>query len=132
MSHSTNSNVNFCDICNLSFNSMKDFLNHTFSSGHLKRTRDLIMDLDEAETASPPQPKPKSTTPLVCETRLALHKPKTKPIPENIERVYDPEEDDYILVPKKVLPELKRASPQPHKQKLGLKLNLKLGLNPKL
>ena len=30
-----------------------------------------------------------------------------------MERVYDPEEDDYILVPKKVLPELEtRAKPQ--------------------
>ena len=67
------------------------------------------MDLDEAEMASPPQqqPKPKSAPPPVGETRHALHKPKPKPIPGNMERVYDPEEHDYILVPKKVLPELK-------------------------
>ena len=46
MSHSTYSNVNFCDICNLS---MKDFLKHTLSRSHQKRTRDYgswwIMDL---------------------------------------------------------------------------------------
>ena len=113
MSHPMNSNVNFCDICNFSFNSMKDFLKHALSSGHQKITRDMIMDLDEAETAPPPQPQPKhkSAPPPVGEKRLALHKPKPKPITENMERVYDPEEDDYILVPKKVLPELKRASP---------------------
>ena len=71
------------------------------------------MDLDEAEKASPPQPKPKSTPPPVGETRPALLKPKPEPIPENMERVYDPEEDDYILVPKKVLPELEtRVKPQ--------------------
>ena len=58
MFHSTNSNVNFCDICNLSFNSMKDFLKHTLSSDHQKRARDMIMDLDEAETASLPQTQP--------------------------------------------------------------------------
>ena len=76
----------------------------------------MIMDLDEAELASPPrqQPKPKSAPPSVGETRHALHKPKPKPIPENMERVYDTEEDDYILVPKKVLPELKGLQPQPN------------------
>ena len=50
MSHSTNSNVNFCDTCNLSFNSIKVFLKHTFSSDHQNITRDMIMDLDETET----------------------------------------------------------------------------------
>ena len=127
MSQSTNSNVNFCGICHLSFDSMKDFLKNTLSSGHQKRTRDMIMDLDEAETASlpQPQPKPKSAPPPVSETRLALHKPKPKPIPKNIERkreresVYDPEEDDYILVPKMVLPDFKRASPPALELKMG-------------
>ena len=59
MSHSTNSNVNFYEICNLSFNSMKDFFKHTLLGSHKKRTRDMIMDLDEAETASPPQQQTK-------------------------------------------------------------------------
>ena len=83
--HSTNGNVNFCDICNVSFNSMKDFQKQTLLSSHQKRTWDMIMDLDEAETASPPQPqpKPKSSPTPVSETRLAFHKPKPKPIPEN-------------------------------------------------
>ena len=58
--------------------------------------------------------------------------PQPIPIPENMERVYDPEADNYILAPRVVLPEIKRASPQPPKLKRGLKLNLKLGLNPKL
>ena len=71
------------------------------------------MDLDEAETTLPPQTKPKSTRPRVGESRHALHKHKPKPIPESMERVYDPEEEDYILIPKKVLPELEtRAKPK--------------------
>ena len=41
---------------------MKDFLKHTLSSGHQKRIRDMIMDLDKAETESRAKPKaqPKS------------------------------------------------------------------------
>ena len=39
---------------------------------------------------------------------------KSQSIAENIERVYDPEEDDYILVPKKVVPEFEtEVKPQP-------------------
>ena len=41
---------NECVVCNLTFNSMKDFLKHTLSSGHQKGTRNMIVDLDEAET----------------------------------------------------------------------------------
>ena len=65
MSHSTNSNAIFCDICNLSFNSMKDLIKHNLSGSHQKSIKNMIMDLDEAETASPRQPqlKPKSITP---------------------------------------------------------------------
>ena len=48
MSHSTNSNVNLCEICDLSFGSRKDFLKHTLTNQHQKRARDIIMDLDEA------------------------------------------------------------------------------------
>ena len=108
LSHSTNSYLNLCDICNFLFNSVKDFLTHTLLSSYQKRTRDMIMGLDEAETASPPQPQPKpnSSPPPLGETRPAFHKPKPKLILENMERVYGPEEDYYILVPKKVLPEL--------------------------
>ena len=68
MSHPTNSNVNFCGVYNLSFDSMKDFLKHTLSSGHQKRTRDMIMDLDETETEGP--------LALVPETRA---KPEVEP-----------------------------------------------------
>ena len=55
MSHSTNSNVNLCDICDLSFGSRKDFLKHTLTNQHQKRARDIIMDLDEAETKTKPK-----------------------------------------------------------------------------
>ena len=65
---------------------MKDFLKHTLSSGHQKRIRDMIMDLDKAETETRAKPKaqPKSETKgapsLVPQTGI-------KPIPENMERV---------------------------------------------
>ena len=133
MSHSTNSNLNFCDICNLSFNLMKGFLKHTLLSGE-KRTRDKIMDLDEAETASPPQPQPKpKSTPLpVGETRLALQQHKPKSMPNNMERVYDPEEDDYILVPKKVVTEPKRASPPAPHTKSRSKFELETRAKPQI
>ena len=36
-----------CILCNLSFNSKKEFLNHTLTSEHLVRTRELIDDEDE-------------------------------------------------------------------------------------
>ena len=109
-------------------NSRKELIKHTLTGKHQKRARETIMDLDEAERASPiPQPLPKGASP---ENMVRMYDPdedeyylipkpkpqpqlmiKPKPIPENVERVYDPDEDDYILVPKKVLPELKRASP---------------------
>ena len=52
MLHPTNSrvqSVNFCDICDLSSGSRKDFLNHTLTSQHQKRARDVSLDLDEDE-----------------------------------------------------------------------------------
>ena len=55
MSRSTNSNVNICDICDLSFGSRKDFFKHTLTNQHQKRARDIIMDLDEAETKTKPK-----------------------------------------------------------------------------
>ena len=89
MPHPTNSNVNFCDVCNSSFNSMNDFLKHTLSGSHQKKTRDMIIDLDEAERASrpPPQPGPKEASPTVGETRPTLNQPKPQPVPENMESV---------------------------------------------
>ena len=38
---------NECIICNLSFNSMKEFLKRISTSEHLERTRELIDDEDE-------------------------------------------------------------------------------------
>ena len=62
---------NECVVCNLNFSSMKDFLKHTLSSGHQKRTRHLIMDLDEAETKGNPPlvPKTKTKTETNCTTK---------------------------------------------------------------
>ena len=67
---------NECVVCNLTFNSMKDFLKHTLSSGHQKRTRHLIMDLDEAETkGNPPlvpQTKPKMKLTVLIKLKMKL------------------------------------------------------------
>ena len=47
-----------CVVCNLSFDSMKDFLKHTLSTEHQEKTREMFMDLAEAEPIEPP-PKAK-------------------------------------------------------------------------
>ena len=78
--------MNFCDICELFLDSRKELIKHTLIGKRQKRARGTIMDLDEAERASliPPQTKPQ---PMI----------KSKPIPENMKRVNDPEEDDPKL-----------------------------------
>ena len=92
--------VNFCDICELFFDSRKELIKHTLTGKLQKRARETIMDLDEAEGASPIPPQPKGASPFASQPMI-----KPQPINENMERVYDPEEDDFILVPKKVLPQ---------------------------
>ena len=94
MSNQANSivqRINFCDICNLSFCSRKDFLKQTLSSGHQKRARDMIMDLDEAERARPlvsqTTAKSKRASPLVNQTEGTLPPAKT------MEMMYDSDED---------------------------------------
>ena len=52
-----------CVVCNLSFNSMKDFLKRTLSSENQERTREMNMGLDEAELMEPP-PKAKRASPI--------------------------------------------------------------------
>ena len=76
MSCPANRNVNFCDICDSSFGSRKDFLKHTLTSRHQKRARDIIMDVDEAEDVSPTPPQPK-LQPVI----------KPQPVLENMEIV---------------------------------------------
>ena len=53
---------NECVVCILTFNSMKDFLKHTLSSGHQKRTGNMIMDHDEVETKGYPTLVPQTGT----------------------------------------------------------------------
>ena len=76
-----------CVVCNLSFDSMKDFLKHTLSSEHQEIIREMIMDLDEADPIEP-RPKAKKASPIALT------------IPENMVRIYNPDEDEYFLIPK--------------------------------
>ena len=69
------------------------------------------MDLDEAERASPIPPQTKGASPLASQAQPMI---EPKPRPENMERVYDPEEDDFIVVPKKVLPHSTKLGPNPN------------------
>ena len=62
MSNVTSSN--FCDICELLFDSRKEIIKHILTGDHQKRARETIMDLDETERASPIPPQPKAASPL--------------------------------------------------------------------
>ena len=76
-----------CVVCNLFFDSMKDFLKHTLSSEHQEIIREMIMEFDEADPIEPP-PKAKRASPIDLT------------IPENMVRMYNPDEDEYFLIPK--------------------------------
>ena len=64
MSHPTNSNVNFCDVCNLSFETKKGLYRHqSYDSKHEELLEKLFGSDDEApisETASQIDVKPKT------------------------------------------------------------------------
>ena len=83
MSQSTNSNVNFCDVCDFSFETKKDFYRHqSYDSKHKELLETVFGSDGDAQ------------------------------IPENMERVYDSEEEYYYLRPKlKTESKPKGASP---------------------
>ena len=60
-----------CVVCNLTFNSLKDFLKHTLSSGHRKRTGNVIMDHYKVETKGNPPlvPQTGTKTEINCNTK---------------------------------------------------------------
>ena len=78
MSHSTNSNVNFCDVCNLSFETKKGLYRHqSYDPKHKELLEKMFdSDLDEAIT--------EATTKTDASTRI-------------IEKMYD-SDGDFIYV----------------------------------
>ena len=57
MSHSTNSNVNFCDVCNLSFETKKGLYRHqSYDSKHKK----LLEKKFSCDNEAPVDVKPKA------------------------------------------------------------------------
>ena len=81
MSHSTNSNVNFCDVYDLSFEAKKDLYRHqSYDSKHKELLEQMLGSDDEAPINF--KPKAKRFLP-----------PSFQLIPEYTERVYDPEEE---------------------------------------
>ena len=81
MSHSTKSNANYCDVCHLSFETKKCLYRHqSYDSKHKELLEKMIGSHDEV----PIDVKPKAE----------------KVIPEDMERVYDSEEEYYFLGPK--------------------------------
>ena len=88
MSHSTNSNVNFCDVCDLSFGTKKFFYRYqSYNSKHKELLEKMLGSDDEAPINAKPKAE-KVTT------------PSPQPIPENMERVYNSEEEYYFHRPK--------------------------------
>ena len=73
MSHSTNSNINFCDFCDLSFETKKDLYRHQSYDSKHKELLDKIFGSDD----------------------LPNRFPDEAPIPKNLERVYDSKVEYY-------------------------------------
>ena len=89
MSHSTNSNVNFCDVCDLSFETTKNLYRHQSYDSKHKELLEKIFGSDDDEDPIDVEPKAERVIP-----------PSPQSIPENMERVYDSEEEYYFLRPK--------------------------------
>ena len=88
MSHSTNSNGNFCDVCDLSFETKKGLYKHQSYDSKHKELLEKMFGSD-VEAAFDVKPKAERVLP-----------PSPQPIPKNMERVYDSEKEDYFLRPK--------------------------------
>ena len=87
MSHPTNTNVNFCDVCNLSFETKKDLYTHqSYDSKQKELLEKMFGSYDEALITV--MPKAEKILP-----------PPAQPIPENKKRVYDSEEEYFFLTP---------------------------------
>ena len=89
MSHSTNSNVpsvNFCDVCDLSFESKKGLYRHqSYDPKHkelLEKMFDSDLDGDEADYVLSPKTKPKDDTKDIIKTKTET-KDKTETKPED-------------------------------------------------
>ena len=86
MFHSTNSNVNFCDVCDLSFETKKDLYKlHLYDS----KQKELLEKTFGSDDEAPIDVKPKVEKVI---------SPSPQPIPENMERVH--EEEYYFVRPK--------------------------------
>ena len=97
MSHSTNSNVNFCDVCILSFETKTGLYRHQSCDSKHKELLEQMFGSDyeapinvkpKSERALPPSPQPEAETGIKGASPLV-----PQPITENMERVYDLDED---------------------------------------
>ena len=87
MSHSTNSNVpsvNFCDVCDLSFESKKGLYRHqSYDPKHkelLEKMFDSNLDGDDDDYVLSPETKSKDNTKDIIKTKTETkEKPETKP-----------------------------------------------------
>ena len=88
MSNSTNRSVNFCDVCNLSFETKKSLYGHQSNDS---KHKDLLEKMFGSDLRT-----------SFADDKVPINaKPNTeRVIPENTERVYNSDEDDYILTPK--------------------------------
>ena len=61
-----------CNMCNLSFNSKKEFLKHSLTSQHLERTRELIDDVDEVSLIYKAEPKTVTNAKTVTSAKTVI------------------------------------------------------------
>ena len=99
MSHSTNSNVtsvNFCNVCNLSFESKKGLYRHQSYDLKHKELLEKMFEFEEEKEIS--------------------------------ERVYNPDEDDYIIKTRDIIKTETKTKTKPKTKKTS---TLKLSINVK-
>ena len=101
MSHSTNSNVDFCDVWDLSFETKKGLYRHqSYDSKHkelLEKMFELRSSFTDFDDEASINCKPKAEGALP-------RSPQPKHIPKNMVKMYDPDEDEYYLIHKGASP----------------------------
>ena len=97
-------NVNFCYICDLAFETRKQFVKHKLRDEHLNKARKEYED--------------------------EVEDPQSGVTDEILERVYNPDEDDYVLRPKDLRSSLANNTKDIIKTKIETETKAKIKTKP--